>query len=71
MAVAGGRDGEPWRRSWPEACTPEAQGCLEKLEARLQLHGHGRTGMEQALLELEETDPVCALLLRSVALTGY
>jgi hypothetical protein len=58
---------EPWARSFPQACTPEMQKCLEKLEARLQLHGrtHDGIGIEQALLELHETDPACALLLQS------
>jgi hypothetical protein len=64
---------EPWARSFPRACTPEVQKCLEKLEARLELHGHARdgTGIEQALLELHETDPSCALLLRSGGLHGF
>lgn len=72
-AVAGARDGEPWLRSWPEACTPEAQRCLEKLESRVGLQGgaHGGAGIERALLELQETDPECALLLRTATLTGF
>jgi hypothetical protein len=64
-------EAEPWFRGFPPACTPEAQACLDKLEARLRLHAHSAAGIEQALLELQETDPGCALLLRSVALTGF
>ena len=59
---------EPWGRSVPRACTPEVQKCLEKLEARLQRLG---IGIEQALLELHETDPECTLLLRSAGLYGF
>jgi hypothetical protein len=58
---------EPWGRSVPRACTPEAQKCLEKLEARLQRHG---IGIERALFELHETDPECALLLRDAGMAG-
>ncbi len=63
---------EPWGRSVPRACTSEAQQCLEKLEARLQRHGHTLDGLgvERALLELHESDPECALLLRSAGLSG-
>ena len=63
---------EPWGPSAPRACTSEAQKCLEKLEARLQLHGHAHDGIgiERALLELHETDPECALLLRGAGLYG-
>jgi hypothetical protein len=63
---------EPWGRSFPRACTPEVQKCLEKLEAQLQLHGrtHDRLDIERALLELHETDPECALLLRSAGSHG-
>ena len=63
---------EPWGPSAPRACTSEGQKCLEKLEARLQLYAHARdgTGLERAMLELHETDPECALLLRSAVLTG-
>jgi hypothetical protein len=62
----------PWGPSAPRACTSEAQKCLEKLEARLQLYGHTHdgVGIERALLELHETDPECALQLRSAVLTG-
>lgn len=72
-AIAGAREGEPWLRSGLAACTPEAQRCLEKLEARLGLPGggHGRAGIERALLELQQTDPECALLLHGAALTGF
>jgi hypothetical protein len=68
----GTRTTEPWGWSVPRACTSEAQKCLEKLEARLQLHGHTHDGigMARALLELHETDPECALLLRSAGLSG-
>jgi hypothetical protein len=60
---------EPWARSVPRACTPEAQKCLEKLEARLYLNGrsHDQIGFEQALLEMQETDPECALLLQNAS----
>lgn len=63
---------EPWSRSVPRACTPEVQKCLEKLEARLQRQGHTHDGIgfERALLELHETDPECALLLRGAGLYG-
>jgi hypothetical protein len=63
---------EPWGRSFPRACTPEVQKCLEKLEARLQLHGRARDGIgiEWALVELHETEPECALLLRGAGLHG-
>ena len=55
------------------ACTPELQKCLEKLELRLQLHGriHDGTRLERALLELQETDPECALMLRDRGLHGF
>jgi hypothetical protein len=58
---------EPWGRSVPRACTSDVQKCLEKLEVRRQLHGHTHDGIgiERALLELHETDPECALLLRA------
>jgi hypothetical protein len=64
------RAAEAWARVFPPACTPEAQRCLEKLETQLYFHGraHDAIGIEQALLELEETDPECAFLLRSVGL---
>jgi type 1 fimbria pilin len=54
-----------WGRAVPKACTPEAQRCLEKLEARILLMGRNPDGVsiDQALLELHQTDPVCALLL--------
>jgi hypothetical protein len=63
---------EPWGRRVPRACTSEVQKCLEKLESRLQLHGHTHDGIgiERALLELDEAEPECALLLRSVGLSG-
>jgi hypothetical protein len=40
--------------------------CLEKLAARLQMRGGTQdwSRVEQALFELHETDPECALLLR-------
>jgi hypothetical protein len=64
---------EPWGRSVPRACTPEAQKCLEKLEVRLQRlgHAHDAIGIDRALLELHETDPECALLLRGAGLNGF
>ena len=63
---------EPWSRSVPRACTPEAQKCLEKLEARLERlsHAHDGIGIERALIELHEADPECALLLRGAGLSG-
>jgi len=76
LATAPGLGGtwatEPWGRSVPRGCTPEAQKCLEKLEARLQRLGDTRDGIgiERALLELHETDLECALLLRSAGLYG-
>jgi len=64
---------EPWARSFPKACTPEMQRCLEKLELRLRFHGriHDWLEIEDALLELHETDPECALLLRSRGFHGF
>jgi len=52
-------------RAVPKACTPEVQRCLEKLEARVLLMGRSLDGVsiDQALLELRQTDPVCVLLL--------
>jgi hypothetical protein len=49
------------------------QKCLEKLEARLLLLGRSSdgSGIEQALLELHETDPGCALLLQNRELHGF
>jgi hypothetical protein len=65
--------GDPWLRSYPRGCTPEMQKCLEKLEARLLLLGRSSdgSGIEQALLELHETDPGCALLLQNRELHGF
>ena len=64
---------EAWARSFPRACTPELQKCLEKLEARLILLGRtlDGIGIEQALLELHETDTECALLLQSRGFHGF
>jgi hypothetical protein len=63
----------PWAGSSARACTADMQKCLEKLEARLQLHGHSldRLDIERALLELNESDPECALRLRSAGLFGF
>jgi hypothetical protein len=63
-------------RTFRRPCTPELQKCLEKLEARLyfsgrSLDGLGGLGVEQALLELDETDAECALLLRGANLLGF
>jgi hypothetical protein len=70
-AASGGTWGaESFPRGLPRGCTPEAQKCMEKLEARFRLPagaGDGY-GIERALIELEETDPVCAMLLRSAGL---
>jgi hypothetical protein len=64
---------EPWARGFPRTCTPEVQRCLDKLEMRLRFHGrmHDAIGIEQALLELHETDPECALLLRGRGFHGF
>lgn len=66
FAAAQGLDGaravELGPRGLPRGCTPEAQKCLEKLEARLL---HNGSGIERALLDLHETDPLCAMLLRN------
>ena len=63
---------EPWPRSFPRVCTAELQKCLEKLEARLRFHGgtHEWLDIENALNELHETDPECALLLRDRGVHG-
>jgi len=57
---------EPWAGRFPRACTPEVQRCLDKLEVRLGFHGriHNWLEIENALLDLHETDPECALVLR-------
>ena len=67
------RASEPWARAFPRACTPELQKCLDKLEARLILLGRtlDGIGIEQALLELHETDTECALLLQSRGFHGF
>jgi len=62
-------EAEPRARTSPRACTPEAQKCLEKLETRLRFHGRNR--IENALLELQETDPGCALLLQGRGFQGF
>ncbi len=65
-----GRD-EPWAWAFPPPCTPEAQRCLEKLEARLLLHGRSdRAQIAGALLEMHITDPQCAALLSSTIWLG-
>jgi len=66
-------EAEPRARISPRACTPEAQKCLEKLETRLRFHGHihGWSRIENALLELQDTDPGCALLLQGRAFQGF
>jgi hypothetical protein len=58
---------EPWGRALPQACTPELQRCLEKLEARLIILGRtlDAAAIDQALLELHQTDPECALQLEA------
>ncbi len=57
---------EPWAGGSPRACTLEVQRCLDKLELRHGFHGrsHDPIWLAQALLELHETDPECALLLQ-------
>jgi len=64
---------EPWARSFPKACTPEMQRCLDKLELRLRFHGriHDWLEIENALLELHETDPECVLLLQGRGFHGF
>jgi len=64
---------EPWLRTFPKACTPEMQRCLDKLELRLRFHGriHDWLEIENALLELHETDPECALLLQGRGFHGF
>ncbi len=64
---------EPWAGSSPRACTREMQRCLDKLELRLGFHGriHNWLEIENALLELQETDPECAELLRSTGFHGF
>jgi hypothetical protein len=67
------RAAEPWARSFPKACTPEMQRCLDKLELRLGFHGriHNWLEVENALLALQETDPACALLLQGRGFHGF
>jgi len=64
---------EPWVGSFPRACTAEVQRCLDKLELRLGFHGriHDWLEIENALLELHETDPACALLLQGRVFHGF
>jgi hypothetical protein len=64
---------EPWVRSFPKACTPEMQRCLDKLELRLGFHGrvHDWLEIENALLELHQTDSACALLLQGRGFHGF
>ena len=64
---------EPWAGSFPRACTPDVQRCLDKLELRLGFHGriHNWLEIENALLELQETDPTCALLLQGRVFHGF
>lgn len=66
--------------SFPEdlrpSCTVELQRCLEKREKlALQLnvysHAHDWNRIESALRRLNERDPQCALLLRSVGPDGF
>jgi hypothetical protein len=55
------------------ACQPELHRCLEKLASRMLTQEgapHWRK-VEQALFELHETDPECALLLRGAVLPLY
>jgi hypothetical protein len=66
------RVAEPWAWSAPRACTPEVHRCLEKLEARVYFQGRSldEMSMDQVLLELQETDAECALLLQATGLYG-
>jgi hypothetical protein len=49
------------------------QRCLDKLDLRLGFHGrsHDWLEIENALLELHETDPACALLLQARGFHGF
>ena len=48
------------------SCTPEAHRCLEKLRSLLAPgDGPPYARIEKALLELSETNPECAALLRT------
>ncbi len=66
LALAGSAPAELWGSDTAAVCQPEIHSCLEKLASRLQVLGGTQdwSRVEQVLLELHETDPVCALLLR-------
>jgi len=58
------------------SCTLEQQRCLEKwqmLKVRLHLYGevHDWSHIEDALLKVHETDPVCAFLLRDTGSLNF
>lgn len=55
------------------ACQPEMLQCLEKLKARLPAWDGplNLSRIEQSLLELNESDPECALLLRGASLPPH
>lgn len=57
-------------RSAESTCQPEMHRCLEKLRSRLPVREGAPhwSKIEQSLLELQEADPECALLLRGAAL---
>jgi hypothetical protein len=49
------------------SCTPEAQQCLEKLQALLYPSDNPlRSRIEKALFDLLEVDPQCATLLKGM-----
>lgn len=49
------------------SCTPEAHKCEQKLDVLLYPSDEPRhVRIERALLELSETDPECAALLRAM-----
>jgi hypothetical protein len=70
---SGSWEAEPLGRSFPRACTPEVQKCLDKFETRLRLNGRTLDvgGVDQALRELHESDPECALLLQGAGFRGF
>lgn len=66
--VGGTRERTPFVGTFELSCTVEQQKCVEKLETQLHLHDriHDRTGIENVLYKLHETDPECALVLQGL-----
>ena len=63
-AFGGTEDGGFGTGSSQSSCIPEAQKCLEKLEAlRYSNDSAHALGTQQALLRLLDIDPHCAMLL--------